>query len=108
MLRLQKPKKPNRKGKIMATSLSDFQPYREWQILQLEGTKKQIKAYEDAVWKATPVEIQRLIIRSGGVRRQTREVWVRYHKIGYASAKKAGYKYHYLVIGKSKPKAKKK
>lgn len=89
------------------TKLSQYQPYREYQILQLEGTKKQIKAYEDAKWKATPVEIQRLVL-SGQVRTLTRDVWLRYHKIGYASAIKAGYKHHHLVLGKPKPKAKSK
>ncbi len=90
----------------MATSLSKYQPYREWQILKLEGTKKQIKAYEDAKWKATPVEIQRLLVLSGGECRQPLSTWLKYHKIGYSAAKKAGYNSHHLVVGKPKPKAK--
>jgi hypothetical protein len=86
--------------------LSSYQPYRELQVLKLAGTKKQIKAYWDAKWKATPLQIQELII-SGSCKTQPLSTWLHYHKIGYSAAKKAGYNCHYLVTGQPKPKAKK-
>ncbi|NBO55086.1 MAG: hypothetical protein EBU84_10960 [Actinobacteria bacterium] len=103
----QQPTTKQRKTTTMKTSrkkhrafrLSSDPLYRQYEILLLEGTKKQIRVYHEARFNAYPKAVQNLLVHGGSLRKVTlsKKIWNKAHRVGYKAAIKAGYKYDFLA-----------